>query len=101
MLAELLLTVVAYKQPQQKRDNYVVVSETKSASTVIDVGKYREKFFGVGHLVTYNSTPKIDDGEIFVSSIKKSLNVISPIIVGGKISQPSIDEDDDLVMFDE
>lgn len=100
-MLESLLQTSTYPITKKKRDDYFVVSESKSASTYLDLDKLRENYFGVGNLVTYKSHPMLrieKDG--MVSPIKNSISVLVPFRLGGKISQPPID-DDDLVFFDD
>lgn len=102
-LAIALTTLVTNQELSTKRreDNYVIVNKLNASSTSIN-----NDFFAQlkgSSLTTYQSVPVIkisNDENVFISPVKHSVTVNGLFVVGGRISQPEIDEDE-IVYFDE
>ena len=90
-------------RPRNRRDDEcVIVSTSQVAPTIIDFDLFLKRFRKFDTSVaTYVSEPIriMEKRAGFVSPINRSLNVITPILVGGKVTQPPID--DEIVYFDE
>lgn len=86
----------------RRDDECVIVSTSQIAPTIIDFELFLKRFRKPEESVaTYVSEPirSIEKRADFVSPINRSLNVIAPIFVSGKVTQPPID--DEIVYFDE
>ncbi len=102
-LAIALTTLVTNQELNIKRreDNYVIVNKSNPSSTSTN-----NDFFAQlrgNSLTTYQSVPVIKisrNDDVFISPVKRSVTVNGSFIVGGRISQPEIDEDE-VVYFDE
>ncbi len=85
----------------KREQNYVIVSKAQPASTEKSSADIINGLF-TGTATTYQSEPpSVDNDDVpFVSPVKRSLMVTAQVIVGGRVVQPPIDEDD-IVYFDE
>jgi len=101
-LALALTTVLQQSTIEKRQDEIVIVAKNQPTPTIIDFNKFFEKFINSDSLITYISTPiaREEEDDFFVSPIKRSINITTPIIVGGRVTQPPIDEED-IVYFDE
>jgi len=103
MIEQLIFAALAtVQQPVMKKreDEIVIVGKKQPSPTVVDINELFERFNDGYSLATYKFVPiEREDNDLFVSPIKRSLNITTSIIVGGRVVQPSIDED--IVYFDE
>jgi hypothetical protein len=101
-LAMALNTLITNQQLNVKKreDSYVIVSKSQTSPTSIGDDFFAQ--FQGNSLTTYQSVPvtKIDNDDVFVSHVKRSVTVNGLFVIGGRISQPEIDEDE-IVYFDE
>lgn len=102
-IAMALNTLITNQQLNVKKreDSYVIVGKSQTSPTSVS-----DDFFAQlqsNSLTTYQSVPvaKIAvSEEVFVSAVKHSVTVSNLFVVGGRITQPEIDEDE-IVYFDE
>jgi hypothetical protein len=102
-IAMALNTLITNQQLNVKRreDSYVIVSKSQTSPTSISDDFFAQ--FQGNSLTTYQSVPvaKIDYNEdVFVSTVKRPVMINNLFVVGGRITQPEIDEDE-IVYFDE
>ena len=82
---------------RKREDNIVVVSKAQSASTM----PYSTGIFEfIQTATTYQAKLPSSNEDIFVSPVKRSFVVTASVVIGGRVVQPPIDEDD-IVYFDE
>jgi len=103
-IAMALSTLITNQQLNVKKreDSYVIVSKSQTSPISINANDFYEQMQR-DSLTTYQSVPTINldnNDNIFVSPIKRSVTVTGLFVVGGRISQPAIDEDE-IVYFDE
>ena len=101
-LATALSTLITNPQLSVKKreDSYVIVGKLSDSSTFVS-----DDFLQQSHrnsLTTYQSVPVtvIDNGENIPPAVGYSVRVNGLFVVGGRIRQPEIDEDE-IVYFDE
>lgn len=85
---------------RKREQNYVIVGKVQPASTERSIADIINGL-SAGTATTYQSEPpSVDEGERFVSSIKRSFTVTATMEVGGRVPRLPVDEDDQ-VYFDE
>lgn len=105
MIGLVLAYAPATEPAMNKREqSYVIVGKLQPASTEQSIADITNITNGLlaGTATTYQSEPpSVDNDDVpFVSPVKRSFMVIAQVIVGGRVVQPPIDEDD-IVYFDE
>jgi hypothetical protein len=106
MIAELVLdlnTLVTKQElTKNRKEGYVIVGKPPTSATAVNTDDFYAQMQR-NSLTTYQSVPTTNldnNDDIFVSPIKRSVKVNGLFVVGGRISQPAIDEDE-IVYFDE
>lgn len=95
--AILALATVPQLAPKKQEDQYVIISNSQPVPTVISGDKVTSKFYGTA--TTYQTESPVDD--VFISPVKRSISVTSPVLVGGRVAPLPIDDEDNIVYFDE
>lgn len=101
MLDYLVSAIAQLQEPvtRKREDNIVVVGKAQSASTMpYSTGIFDELFIQTA--TTYQLKSASLNEDVFISPVKRSFMVTAPVVVGGRVIQPPIDEDD-IVYFDE
>jgi len=100
-MLDLVFAFAQLQEPvmRKREDNIVVVGTAQSASTMPYSTRIFDELF-TATAATYQAKPPLLDEDIFISPVKRSFMVTVPVVIGGRVAQPAIDEDD-IVYFDE
>lgn len=105
MIEQLVIALSTFANNQQlsekkREDSYVIVGKSNASSTFISNDLFAKSYGN--SLTTYQSVPITitDNSENTSPSVKHSVKVNGLFIVGGRIRQPEIDEEE-IVYFDE